>query len=88
MIDRIKKIFNPPENERPINWPGFTDGMYIALYVVLLIHFIDILAPLSMGLNVDTSLKLTIVKINWTIIFLVIFGTIHILKIRRNARGK
>ena len=80
----VKNFFYTSEDERPINWPGFTSGVYIALYVVLLINLIDILTELSKTPEVNTVLEVVILKITWICIFLGVFGTLHILKIRKD----
>ena len=87
MADWLRKFFNPPPEERPYNWLGFSEGVYISLYVVVLIHLIDLLATLSLPSDVPVW-QIDLMKLTYTGMMMGLFGVLHIRKIRLDKKAK
>ena len=91
LLNKIKLFTQNPPDEKPINWLGFTEGVYVSLYVVLLLYGIEILAELTKELafkeSIDSNLEVMMLKVIYASMLMFIFCYLHIKNLRRNKKA-
>lgn len=86
--ERVKSLFISPPKERPYNWLGFTENVYAALYVVILISGIDLLTEIVKTPKADTPWEIGLVRLSITSFVMAIFGAVHLRNIKRAKQDK